>query len=135
MKNLAFFKKIVLCCFYFLMLWGCQQSQNPSLKTAKDFLDHYYIMANQTAALPLTVGQAKEKLQKELELVQNVNQQSNAHRSRHVDFKLTKEGEKDGNTFFVFELTIKIPDLDTMKKSVFILVDPKQNKITQFSEF
>lgn len=112
---------------------GCNKySDNPDLKLARDFIDSYYVFANQQMALDLTVGLARDELNKEMELLKNVSSRQEAYRSRDVLFELKKEMKSKNETIFLFELTLIIPDMEDQKQMINIIIDRDQGKVKYF---
>jgi len=127
MKKRLLFIIILICSL------SCQKyANNPDLKIARDFMDAYYVFADQQKALPMTIGLAKEKLEKEIELLKDVSDHQDAYRSRDILFDLKKEVTNKDEAIYLFELTIKIPKLEDRKEMVNISIDRKAGKVKYF---
>jgi hypothetical protein len=124
-------KKAILILFIFI---ACSPySGNPELTLARDFIDAYYVFANQEKAIKLTSGMAKDKIQKEIDLLKGYTGRQNAYRSRDILFELKKEVKDAESIMFIYEITVKIPELEDRKEIVNIKVDSKLAKVTYFS--
>lgn len=107
-------------------------SKDPDLKLARDFIDAYYVFANQQQALNLTTGSARQAIQKEIELLKDVPQRQESYRSRDVLFELKKKLTQKDEVAYLFELTILIPKMADRKELINITIDRKLNKIKYF---
>ncbi len=125
-------RAVVIFIFLATFVACTQYSNNPELKLARDFIDAYYVFANQHQALPLTVGQASEELKKEIELTKDVTERQDSYRSRTVLFDLVKEMKTDDEALYLFKLTLKIPDVGDVEQMVNIAVDRRAHKIKYF---
>lgn len=113
-------------------LTGLHCQGNPDLKLARDFIDAYYVFADQKQALNFATDQAAQQLTDEIELLKNVAGRQDAYRSRDVLFELKKQFSENGTTTFLFELTLKIPDLADRKELINIMVDREAHKVKYF---
>lgn len=102
------------------------------MKLARDFIDAYYVFADQKKALTFATDHAAQQLTDEIELLKNVEGRQDAYRSRDVLFELKKQFSENSTTTFLFELTIKIPDLADRKELINITVDHDAHKIKYF---
>lgn len=126
MKSLALILLIVFCV-------TCASAKDQSeLKLARDFVDAYYVFADQAKALQLSTGQAAHLLNEELNLLKTVGSKEDAYRSRTVLFALKKQSILAQQALFLFELTIKIPNFQDRKELVMVSVDRKANKVKDF---
>lgn len=107
---------------------------DPSLARARDFIDAYYVMADQIKALDITAGMAHDKIQSEIDLLKNVTMKQDAYRSRDVLFDLKRSQDQGSTIAYFYELTIKIPDLEDQKRLVNIMVDKKTMMVSYFAE-
>ena len=114
----------------FLVGLSCQS--NPDLQLARHFIDAYYVFADQKKALTMATDQAAQQLTKEIELLQDVSDRQDAYRSRDVLFELKKQFTENNTATFLFELTIKIPDLSDRKELINITVDRVAHKVKYF---
>lgn len=132
-------KKYFAFLFLFLSLapsgfFGCSKYSNDAdLRLARDFIDAYYVEANQQKAMTLSNGHAAELLQREIELVKDVENRENSYRTRDVTFDLKKENKTAEEVDYFYELNIVVPDLGTVKKNVSIIIDRKNAKVKDFS--
>lgn len=128
-------RRTVLLFIIFIVASGvaCNKySRDPDLKLARDFIDAYYVFASQRKALPLTVGAAREEIEREMALLKDVPHRQEAYRSRDVLFELKKRLNHADETIFLFELTIKISELGDRKEMIHISVDRKLGKVKYF---
>lgn len=116
----------------FCFLTGLHCQSNPDLKLARDFIDAYYVFADQRKALNFASDQAAQQLSDEIELLKNMAGRQDAYRSRDVLFELKKQFSENSKTTFLFELTIKIPELSDRKELIHITVDQDAHKIKYF---
>lgn len=125
-------KKIFICLSLVVFLTGLSCQSNLDLKLARDFIDAYYVFADQKKALTMATDQAEQQLRNEIELLKNVMGRQDAYRSRDVLFELKKQFTENNTSTFLFELTIKIPDLKDRKELITITVDRDTNKVKYF---
>lgn len=117
----------------FLWVLACSPYHgNPNLSLARDFIDAYYVMADQGKALGLTTGQATEAIENEILLLKNVANRTEAYRSRDVEFALKKEMTGPGEVIYFYELTLNIPNLGERKEAITLILDTEKNKIKFF---
>lgn len=125
--------KIVICIFCCMGLTACSKyHNNPDLRLARDFIDSYYVMADQKKALLLTTGQASDELKEEIKLTQGIPDRQNAYRSRTVSFDLVKEIKTADEVVYLFKLTITVPDMDAQEQMIHIAIDRPAGKIKYF---
>jgi len=117
----------------FLLPVSCDKYKDqPELKLARQFMDSYYVFANQREAIKFTSGLAQQNLKSEIELLTNVSSHQDAYRSRDIYFELKKEKMEKTMAIFLFELQIKIPDVEEYTKHVTLVVDRKRLKVKDF---
>lgn len=109
-------------------------SNDPELSLARDFIDAYYVMADQQKAITLSTGSAKDKLESEINLLKDVTTREDAYRSRDVMFELKRSQDRGREMVYFYELTIRIPDIGDQKRLVNLMVDKELKKITYFAE-
>ena len=128
-------KKSILSFYIFLLVFAgaCNQySSNPNLALARDFIDAYYVFADQEKALLLCTGHAAENLKSEIELLKNVSNRQEAYRTRSITFELKQQLHQENTEMYLFELTIKLPQLGERKQLVNIGIDTASNMIKFF---
>ena len=106
----------------------------PELKIAKDFVDAYFVFADQQKALKMSMGKATHLLDEELASLKMFGSRANAYRSRDVLFTLKKEKLFADEAVFLFELDIVIPQLPKRKLLVTVTVDRRDLKVKDFKE-
>jgi hypothetical protein len=125
------FGRVIL--IFSLFLFACSPYRgNPNLSLARDFIDAYYVMADQQKALALTTGQATEIIENEILLLKNVVNRAEAYRSRDVEFALKKEMTSPGEVIYFYELTLNIPNWGERKEAITLILDTEKNKIRFF---
>ena len=77
----------IILSLVFLSCLGCSSS-TPEQKAARQFIDSYYVMANQKEAVTMTQGLAKMALEKELDLLDGVEARAESYKSRDIEFFL-----------------------------------------------
>lgn len=130
-------KKLILvgqCWLLILALFvSCSEyHRDPLLRQARDFMNTYFVMANQEQALSLTTAQASEVLQKEIELLKDVAARQESYRSRDAYFSYIRSQDRGDQMSYLFDLTIAIPDFEDQKKQVMVSVSKADKKITSF---
>lgn len=127
-KKLPFLVAIVM-----IFALACSQySRDPNLKLARDFIDAYYVFADQNKTLQFVSGAAEEAVQKEIKLLKDVSNRQDSYRSRDITFELKQTLQEADAIVYLFELTIKIPQLGDKKEMVHIAVDTKMHKVKFF---
>lgn len=125
------FSKLIFVLFVYF--FACSPYHgNPRLSLARDFIDAYYVMADQQKALTLTTGQAAEAIENEILLLKNVANRTEAYRSRDVEFELKKEMTGPGEVIYFYELTLNIPNLGERQEMITLILDTEKNKIKFF---
>jgi hypothetical protein len=115
-----------------VLVSSCKYWNDSDLRLARDFIDAYYVAADQKKALELASGRAAELLQKEIGLLQGVDNREMAYKTRDVVFDLTKEDKTESEANFFYNLKIIQPDLADMTKRVHIVIDRKLKKVKDF---
>lgn len=115
-------------------LTACHRTSDPDGQLARDFIDAYYVMADQQKALTLSSDRAQEALNKESELVKGVANREEAYKARDITFELKDSQKTEASADYFYELRIIQPELGDMKKLVHIAIDRKTHKVSAFSE-
>lgn len=131
MKN-SYPKLFVIFVTILLSFSSCKYARDADLRLARDFIDAYYVEADQRGALTLTSGRAHELIKKELELLAGVENREMSYKTRDVVFKLTKEDKTDSEVNYFYNLKIIQPDVADMVKRVHIVVDRENSKVKDF---
>ena len=116
-----------------ILVTACS-SHSPLEKSARSFIDCYYVMANQKSCLPISDGQATTLLKNEIELVKGIRNQNYAYKSRDITFEKKKELKSKNDTSFLYELKIFVPNSKAITKMIRISVNHQTKKITSFGE-
>lgn len=131
MKN-SYPKLFVIFVAILLSFSSCKYARDADLRLARDFIDAYYVEADQREALKLTSGRAHELIKKELELLAGVENREMSYKTRDVVFELTKEDKTDSEVNYFYNLKIIQPDVADMVKRVHIVVDRENGKVKDF---
>ena len=119
---------------FILLLFTQCAGGTPEYKVARQFIDSYYVMADQNAALNWTEDNAKLKIDQEIELLTGVEGKQSAYKARDIEFQMLKEMPESEETNFLFELSIHIVNAELVKKNVAITVDKNSQKVKFFGE-
>jgi hypothetical protein len=129
--------KFVTFLLVLAFLGGCSPySGNPDLRLARDFIDAYYVLADHRRALAVSDGSAKQEIEREIKLLEDVPEDANlnAYRSRDVLFALKRERVEPAETVYFYELTILVPGLEKRKQLINITIDRKLMKVSSFGD-
>lgn len=126
-------KFIVPVLWVCLVFVACSQDVNPKVI---DFMEQYYVLANQQKSLDLTTGPAAEKIKKEMALLTDVTEQNvqTARTGRSIDYKLVSKKEDGSTIAYLFELNVNAEGLESFKKNVSVIYDTKSQKIISYQE-
>jgi hypothetical protein len=111
------------------------QSHSPSQQAAEKFMDAYYVRLNVAEALPLTADLAKEKLQGQIQLLQEAGGPDAAQNKPQVNYRLISHNlSAPDEATCMFEVHSQVKDLG--KRMVFLKLRNEGNQwvITQFTE-
>jgi len=102
-------------------LISCGHSNSPE-GVAEEFLFRYFIELNQRGALELSTGLATDKLNKEIELTQNIRMLPNLDLAQHkpfLDYELVNKQSRGENfvTFF-YDVTIENKNGEDYKREL-----------------
>lgn len=111
---------------------SCKYARDADLRLARDFIDAYYVEADQKQALALTSGRAEELIKKELELLEGVPDREMSYKTRDVVFELTKEDKTAVEVNYFYNLKIIQPGVTDMQKRIHIVVDRAAGKVKDF---
>lgn len=108
---------------FLLVSTACSKTGSPE-EVSEAFLFRYFIELNQRGALELSTGLATKKLQKEIELTQNIRMLPNLDLAQHkpfldYEFQEIKEG-KDGTYALYYDITIENPGGTDHKREVIL---------------
>ena len=85
---------------------ACAQPTSSPQATAQAFVDRFFVESNQRAALPLTEGVARAKLEEELRLLDG--QAANSDERPRVYYRQVSEQRQDDGMAFYFRLTVVV---------------------------
>lgn len=129
-RKLPFFFLLI---FFTLSLAMCSKYANdPDLRLARDFIDAYYVMADQRAALNLVSGRAEEEIKKELNLLKGIEQRDQDYRTRDIVFDLKTSTKTDVEANYFYELRIIQPESGESERMIHIVVDRKSGRVKDF---
>ena len=103
------------------LLAACSRSTDSPRATAQAFVDRFFVEANHQAALPLTDGLARAKVQDELRLLDGTAASTGDERPRVYYRELSEHSQDDGMTLY-FRLTVVIAGEQPMEPEVMIRV-------------
>jgi ribosomal 30S subunit maturation factor RimM len=124
---------VFIFCVFLVTTLSCNRYSNDAdLRATRDFIDAYYVMADQKKALTLSEGRAEEELQKEVALLEGIEDREHAYKARDVTFTLQRESKTDAEADYFYKLKIIQPELGNMEKTIHLVVDRKNGRIKDF---
>jgi len=106
-----------------IFLVACGHSNSPE-GVAEEFLFRYFIELNQRGALELSTGLATEKLNKEIELTQNIRMLPNLDLAQHkpfLDYELVnKQSRSENSVTFFYDVTIENKNGEDYKRELIL---------------
>jgi len=126
--------RLVILILLVLPVSYCGGTADPDLRLARQFIDAYYVMADQNSAFGLSKGFAQAKIKKEISLLKEMKGTQSAYRTRDILFKLLKEKKSKKEAMYFFELTIKIPGMEDSKRMVNVTIDRTEKRVKYFGE-
>jgi len=115
--------KITLLSSLFLLLISCGHRNSPE-GVAEEFLFRYFIELNQRGALELSTGLATDKLNKEIELTQNIRMLPNLDLAQHkpfLDYELVNRQNRGENSVtFFYDVTIESKNGEDYKRELIL---------------
>ena len=107
----------------FLLLISCGHRNSPE-GVAEEFLFRYFIELNQRGALELSTGLATDKLNKEIELTQNIRMLPNLDLAQHkpfLDYELVNRQNRGENSVtFFYDVTIESKNGEDYKRELIL---------------
>jgi hypothetical protein len=119
-----------------LIVGGCSRDNTPQ-GVADRFVQAYYVQIDQAAALEFTTALARERLQRELQLVAPIRRGGSVEQARpKVEYSLVRTQPDGRQVLFVYDLTITPTHVSPMAKKVLIITDQfaGQWKVINFTE-
>jgi hypothetical protein len=119
---------------FFVFLVSCSSENEPDNISDK-FVKLYYQQMNQNKALELSTMKAKEKLEKEIELLKSRNSQF-INEIPKISIKKEDIQIKDDIGLITYKLTIQPKNIKSFEKTTFISLYKENNnwKISNFEE-
>lgn len=115
--------KTILLSSLFLLLISCGHRNSPE-GVAEEFLFRYFIELNQRGALELSTGLATDKLNKEIELTQNIRMLPNLDLAQHkpfLDYELVNRQNRGENSVtFFYDVTIESKNGEDYKRELIL---------------
>jgi len=112
---------------YALLLYvgfvGCAQPTSSPQSTAQAFVDRFFVESNQRAALPLTEGVARAKLEEELRLLGDQPSSTTDERPRVYYRQVSEQAQDDGMAFY-FRLTVVVIGDQPIEPELIVRVRP-----------
>lgn len=106
--------------FVVLALVGCTRPNTPE-GVAERFVEAYYVQIDQTRALEFTAALARDKLQRELQLVAQARRGGSVEQARpKIEYTRTQSRPDGRQVFFIYALTIKPTHVAPMLTQVMI---------------
>lgn len=100
---------------------SCQRNQDAAGAAARAFLDRYFVELNQRAALDLSEGLAKAKIEEEIRRLGSDLPSGQEERSRIYYREVSRDTQDDG-VAFRFRLTVMIPDDNPVEPELLLRV-------------
>jgi hypothetical protein len=119
-----------------LVFGGCSRDNTPK-GVADRFVQAYYVQIDQAQALEFTTALARERLQRELQLVGPIRQGGSVEQARpQVAYNLVHTQPEGRQVLFVYDLTITPMHVSPMLRKVLIITDQfaGQWKVINFTE-
>jgi len=112
---------------------ACSQPANSAQATAQAFVDRFFVEANQRAALPLTEGVARAKLEEGLRLLGAQPASTTEERPRVYYRQLSEQTQDDGMAFH-FRLTVVVTGDQPIEPELIVRVRPngEQWRVSNF---
>jgi hypothetical protein len=117
--NICRMSHVLLC----VALLACSQPERSPHATAKAFVDRFFVESNQRAALPLTEGVARAKLEEELRLLGDQPASTSAERPRVYYRQISEQTQDDGMAFY-FRLTVVVIGEQPIEPELIVRVRP-----------
>jgi hypothetical protein len=119
-----------------LVFGGCSRDNTPK-GVADRFVHAYYVQIDQAQALEFTTALARERLQRELQLVGPIRRGGGVEQARpQVEYNLVRTQPEGRQVLFVYDLTITPMQVSPMVKKVLIITEQfaGQWKVINFAE-
>ena len=119
-----------------LALVGCSRGNTPE-GVAERFVDVYYVQIDQAHALEFTAALARDKLQRELQLVAPARRGGSVAQARpKIEYTRTQRRPEGRQILFLYALTIKPTQVPPMFTQVLITTEQlgEQWKVINFTE-
>jgi len=110
-----------LCMGLALSVVACTRPEDSAEAAARAFLDRYFVELNQKAALDLTEGVARAKIDDEIRRLAGHEPSAQEERSRIYYRQVSRDTQDDG-VAFRFRLTVVIPGDATVEPDVLVRV-------------
>jgi len=119
-----------------LTLTGCSSANTPE-GVAERFVEAYYVRIDQAQALDLTAALAREKLQRELQLVTDARRGGGVEQARpKIEYTRAQTRPEGQRVFVIYDLTIKPTQVPPILKRVLITTAQLEDhwKVINFAE-
>lgn len=127
-------KKLGVLLVFFV---GCYGGATPSEKVARLFMDHYYVEASLEKAAQDSDSIAQDKVKKGIQLTDGKPFDRSANHP-DVSYKLLESHVEGEEADYFFELVIKPPKSDTIRKKALLKIRRRENglwKVSQFTDY
>lgn len=133
-------KQLRVILIMFICLFACGHDNTPE-GVADAFLFRYFIELNQRGALEFSTGLAEEKLNKEIELTQNIRMTPDLDLAKHrpfIDYKLMNiQRRRDDVVTLFYDVTIENPGGADSKREIVVTTTNTDGvwKVNNFDTF
>lgn len=107
-----------------LLCHGCTPAGDSAEHAARAFLDRYFVELDQKAALGLTEGLARAKIEDEIRRVGD--DRPTAEERARVYYRQMSQSAQDDGVSFRFRLTVVIPGDATVEPELLVRVRPNE---------
>lgn len=128
-------KRVLFSFLGLLLAFGCAGSKSPAEKTARGFMDAYYVNADLNEASRFAEGLALEKIKAGLQLREGFTIDSAAHQPK-VRYKPVESRSGPEETDFFYDVEFRPEKSDPVRKKTRLKLRLRdgQWKVTQFSD-
>jgi hypothetical protein len=130
-------RAVVAVCSLAAGLAACAPDPSTAQGTAERFLDAHYVTIELANALPYTSGVARQKVEREMELVQGFAIDETTVKPI-VRYRLLKEdADADGGSRFLYRGTIRLDGADGFERQWLVTVrrEAEGFRVTNYQEF
>lgn len=132
--------KSLMAVFSLAFLWGCGGAKTPVERTARSFIDHYYVQTDLRLALEDCDGYAREKVRKSLQLTEGQLIDASTHHPK-ISYKLVESRVDGPEANYLYQVQIEPEKMKPIRKKTFLKLRERGGsagggwKVTQFSDY